>query len=355
MTMAGNINRDTNKILSDLFRKYSGRQQEVLIPLKGDASARRIYRLQAGDISAIGVHGPNNPENKAFLGFTRSFDKIGLPVPEILAVHSSIDYYLLEDLGDETLFDRLNNIRQQNDKLVMEEIEPLYRSAIEHLAEFQLRGNEVVEYSLCYQTREFDESAWKFDHKYFLECFIDLMLPDFPERSKMEAILFSHRRLLQKFPRDYFLYRDFQSRNIMIKDDRLNFIDYQSGRKGWLTYDIASLLYDARADLPDDFRMKMFEYYSDLIHDETGISKDLLSESFPLFSLLRILQALGSYGNNGINKGKTEYLTSIPFALKNAINLIYNDSRLVEFAMLANILQMIKPEKSWENQPEAQL
>lgn len=335
--------------LRKLFRDFTGENASDITRLKGDASARCIYRLSSGKISIIGIYGPNLAENRAFLGFTNTFRELNLPVPEILTVHPSENYYLLEDLGYITLFDYLTKLRTGKESRFPDiEMIPLYRSVVEYLSRFQIEGAEAVDYNLCYQTKDFDKTAWEIDHDYFLNCFVDIMAPGYQFRKAIEKELGELRILLEPIPGNFFLYRDFQSRNIMLKDGKLHFIDYQSGRKGAVSYDIASLLYDARADIPDDFRKQILIYHCELIGSECGISKDELSEQFNPYALMRILQALGSYGNNGIIKGNSGYLTAIPYALKNIITLLESDSRFAKFPILCDFLKRAQDEKPWE-------
>lgn len=334
--------------LGQIYREFTGRDASEIKRLKGDASARCIYRIVGDDSTVIGVHGPDTLENRAFIGFTKTFRKLNLPVPEIYKVDSSEQYYLLEDLGDTSLFDHLNNQRTaQGGGFPEKELTPLYKSAVEYLSRFQIEGAEAIDYNLCYQTREFDRSAWEFDHNYFLNFFVDIMVPFYKERYLLEKELELHRDMLEPVPRSYFLYRDFQSRNIMITDNGLRFIDYQSGRLGAVSYDIASLLNDARADLPCGFRLKMLEYHNSLISAETGIETDTLLEQYNLYALMRILQALGSYGNNGIAKGNPKYLDAVPFALSNILNLIKSDIRFRKFPALLDFFNRVSEEKPW--------
>ncbi|MBC8276693.1 MAG: phosphotransferase [FCB group bacterium] len=335
-------------VLGHCFKDCWGFEPESVARLKGDASLRTIYRLKYDGISVIGVFGPNLAENMAFTGFTKTFLKSNLPVPALLYVHFTNKYYLLEDLGDETLFAKLGKLRSlAGGGFPFEQITQYYEKAVDFLSEFQLLSAGNIDYSLCYQTDSFGEEAWKFDHEYFLNSFLDTLYPDYIDRASVEKELEYHQNLLKLYTSDYFLYRDFQSRNIMIKDDNLRFIDYQSGRRGYPSYDIASLLYDARADLPMEFRSELLTRHTDNTASHTALSAGELSEAFPVYAEMRILQALGSYGNNGIRKNNREYIEAMPFALRNIRSLMKEDARLSKMTAVRDIFDRMHEEKPW--------
>jgi len=335
--------------ISELYKSFKGKDAESIAKLKGDASMRSIYRIKENDSSIIAVYGPNLEENRAFIGFIRTFIKLGLPVPDLLAVDDSKKCYLLEDLGDTTLFKFVSKSREDNGgEFPFSIIEKTYKNVVDGLVKFQTLAANEIDYSLCYQTEVFDEDAWLFDHNYFLNSFVELLLPDYPDRLNLEKDLERHREILNDFPRDNFLYRDFQSRNVMVTDKGLRFIDFQSGRRGAVLYDIVSLLFDAKADLPYEFREKIFNYFKLKISSETGISVAKLEEYYAPYALLRVLQALGSYGNNGIRNGKAQYLESIPYALNNLRWLLENDPRLRDFKSLLWLLNYLEVKQPWK-------
>lgn len=335
-------------VLGHCFKDCWGFEPESVTRLKGDASLRTVYRLQYADISVIGVYGPDLAENMAFTGFTKTFLKLNLPVPSILYLHFSHKYYLLEDLGDETLFSKLRKLRSQAGGVFpLEQIKQDYRKAVDYLSEFQLSAGPHVDYALCYQTDAFSEEAWKSDHEYFLTSFLDTMFPGYPGRAAVGKELAIHRKILRHYSGEYFLYRDFQSRNIMIKDGKLRFIDYQSGRRGYPSYDIASLMYDARADLPAEFRYELLKRHTGNTASRTGIGSEELAEAFPVYAAMRILQALGSYGNNGIRKNNREYIEAIPFALRNIRNLLTEDPRLNKMTAVRNLFDRMHEDEPW--------
>ncbi|MCX7878316.1 MAG: phosphotransferase [Ignavibacteria bacterium] len=297
-------------VLSELSKKFSGVTVSEIYPLKSHGSDRRIFRIYLSDENTlIGIANDNIAENKAFIGFADHFKRHGMNVPEIFSVSEDLKHYLLEDLGDITL---LNEVSKGFDKNKI----TLYKEAIDNLIKFQIEASSDINYSLCYQFREFGEDNMRFDLNYFRTSFLDNYRINYND----ELLEMDFRTLidiLMNYRRDYFLYRDFQSRNIMIKDDSLYFIDFQSGRKGALLYDIASLLYDSKANIPQYIREELLEYYFNKVSEVTSLDINTYRYGFWYFVLVRILQAMGAYGYLGFIKGKREFLESVHPALLN--------------------------------------
>ncbi len=218
-------------------------------PLQGQlgGSGRNIIRLSTGRESAIGILYNEREENVAFLEFSRHFRRHGLPVPEIYGEDFSEGAYLEEDLGDTTLFEFLAKNRR-GENIAPPAIEA-YRKVVAVLPRFQIEAGRDLNYKVCYPRSSFDQQSIAWDLNYFKYYFLRLAGIPFNEQA-LEDDFASLTNFLLSAPSDYFLYRDFQSRNIMLRDGQPFFLDYQGGRKGALQYDIASLLYDAKADLP---------------------------------------------------------------------------------------------------------
>jgi len=301
--------------LKDLFKQKYGFGVEKIEKMKDEGSDRMVYRIQAEklDKSIIGVVGKNIKENEAFLGFSEYFGKIGLPVPQILAVSSDKVRYLEEDLGNDTLFSWMNKIRDE--KGFSEEIVDMYKRVIDWLPKFQIEGARELDFSLCYQHIEFGRESMMWDLHYCKQNFLNNFCKAKIDNQGLERDFNRLVEFLLTEKGDYFLYRDFQSRNIMIKDDKPYFIDYQSGRKGALEYDLASLLYDAKANIPQNIREELVEYYLEKL--PIKVNKNKFKQYFYGFALIRIMQALGAYGFLGFVKGKKQFLASIPFAINN--------------------------------------
>jgi hypothetical protein len=146
--------------------------------------------------------------------------------------------------------------------------------------------------------------------------------------------------------RDYFLYRDFQSRNIMLREGRPYFLDYQGGRKGALHYDIASLLYDAKADLPPALRQQLLDHYLESLGRYSGLTREAFMHHFYAYVYVRIMQAMGAYGYRGFFERKSHFLQSVPYALKNVRWLLHNVEIPIKApTLLAAFKNMLAAEK----------
>ena len=234
-----------------LYTLTMGRPPEVVTRLVPDGSQRQYYRLAAaGQTSLIGAHGPDAEENRAFLAYSRALHAAGLPVPRIHAADESLGIWLSDDLGDTTLFAALTAARKSDPDAFPSAMLPLYEKVVAQLPRFQFLGAQAVDFSYAYPRAAFDAQSMHWDLNYFKYHFLKLAHVPFNEQ-RLEndfAKLVEH---LLSTDTDYFLYRDFQSRNIMVRDGEPWFLDYQGGRRGAAQYDLASLLYDAKADLPE--------------------------------------------------------------------------------------------------------
>jgi aminoglycoside/choline kinase family phosphotransferase len=300
--------------LRELFKKWSGNEAVFLDLMPGSGSYRRYCRMQSGKISAIGVYNPDQKENAAFLSFTKHFLSLGLPVPAVYAENLSQNIYLLEDLGDDTLFSLISRERQVAG-FSPHSLE-LYKNVIRWLPVFQLKAADGLDYSLCYPRSKFDKQSMLWDLNYFKYYFLKLAHIPFDEQA-LEDDFEKFANLLSTAPDQYFLYRDFQSRNIMIVNNEPWFIDYQGGRRGAQQYDIASLLWDAKADIPQQLRDELFDYFVEQTSAYVKIDKKKFAKLYYTFVYIRIFQALGAYGFRGYYERKEHFLLSIPYAIKN--------------------------------------
>ena len=311
------------EVLKELFESHFHQPPARMQPVKGQlgASERTIVRLAAGDASAIGIVCAMREENRAFLAFSRYFRRHGLPVPEIYAEDLDRGAYLEEDLGDTTLFEFLSAHRA-GEHIAPEAVEA-YRKVVAVLPRFQVEAGRDLDYKACYPRASFDRQSIAWDLNYFKYYFLRLAGIPFNEQG-LEDDFGRLTKFLLTAERDYFLYRDFQSRNIMLRAGEPWFLDYQGGRRGALQYDIASLLFDAKADLPPPLRQQLLDSYLDALAGHIALDREAFLRHYYAYVYVRILQALGAYGFRGFYQRKPHFLESVPYALKNIRWLLHN-------------------------------
>src|SRR5208282_6041576 len=315
------------EVLKRLFEQHFHSPVERVQPLHGQlgGSGRKIIRLSSKQISAIGILYDVREENVAFLEFSRHFRRYGLPVPEIYAEELSQGAYLEEDLGSTTLFEFLSDHR--SGAVMASEAVEAYRKVVAILPRFQVETGRDLNYKVCYPRASFDRQSITWDLNYFKYYFLRLAGIAFNEQA-LEDDFSRLTKCLLSASRDYFLYRDFQSRNIMLRkvldEDQPFFLDYQGGRKGALQYDIASLLFDAKADLPPDLRQQLLDHYLASLAGFLDLDRSAFMQYYYAYVYVRIMQALGAYGFRGFYERKEHFLQSVPYALKNLRWLLHN-------------------------------
>jgi aminoglycoside/choline kinase family phosphotransferase len=310
-------------VLKKLFESYFHTPATRMRPLQGElgGSGRKIIRLSSDDHTAIGILYGVREENAAFLEFSKHFLGHGLPVAEIYAEDLEAGAYLEEDLGDVTLFDFLSKNREGEN--IAPAVIEAYRKVVAVLPRFQVEAGRDLDYSVCYPRASFDRQSINWDLNYFKYYFLRLAGISFNEQA-LEDDFENLTTFLLSADRDYFMYRDFQSRNIMLRGAEPFFLDYQGGRKGALQYDIASLLYDAKADLPPALRQQLLDLYIERLGDFIKVDREQFLQYFYAYVYVRILQALGAYGFRGFYERKVHFLQSVPYALKNVRWLLHN-------------------------------
>lgn len=307
---------DQMDLLKQLFAQHFRVPAERVEPLQGElgGSGRIIVRVAGGRNSSIGILYPVREENTAFLEFSRHFRRHGLPVPEIYAEDLDRGAYLEQDLGDVTLFEFLSGHRK-GERIGPEAVEA-YRRTVRMLPRFQVEAGRDLNYKVSYPRASFDQQSIAWDLNYFKYYFLRLAGVPFNEQA-LEDDFGTLTQLLLSADHGYFLYRDFQSRNVMLVDGAPYFLDYQGGRKGALHYDIASLLYDGKADLPPELRQELLDYYIDCLQEHLRIERAAFMEHYYAYVYVRIMQALGAYGFRGFYERKAHFLQSVPYALRN--------------------------------------
>lgn len=314
---------DIKKTIAELVENLGEKTLEInAMPSSG--SSRRYFRVKTGKRVLIGAYNLNIEENDAFFSFSKHFRECGLPVPEILAISDSKEIYLQTDLGDDTLFNHVENCLK-NGKYDDETI-ALYKKTLDKLIDFQTIGHKGLDYSKAFPTAKFDEMSIMDDLNYFKYCFLKEHEEISFNETRLDADFQTLTRYILEAPSDFFMYRDFQSRNIMIVDNEPYFIDYQGGRKGPLQYDVVSLLYQVKAKMPQELRDELIGYYKKQLSKSCRDTRPSVSTSefekyFAAFVLLRLLQVLGAYGFRGLIQKKLHFMQSIPYAIREIINV----------------------------------
>ena len=309
-----------------------------MLPASG--SSRIYFRIITEKKTLIATYSSNIEENETFLYFSKHFKSKNLPVPEILAVNDDKSCYIQSDFGDTSLFDYVKKCLNNNtyDDTTIN----LYKKAIADLVRFQINGHVNLDYSMAFPTPSFDKTSIIDDLNYFKYYFLKLN----------EEITFNETRLNSNFqkladyamesPSDFFMYRDFQSRNIMIKDNTTFFIDYQGGRKGPLQYDLVSLLYQVKAQIPNKLRNELLDHYKNEISKYLDVHEIAFDKYYSTFVLIRLLQVLGAYGFRGLIQKKQHFIESIPFALKELVGLKNKLTFPFEMNELMHVLEQME-------------
>lgn len=298
--------------IRQVFASYSKEPVQSIEKIPQSGSDRFYFRLFTGTGSYIATYGRNIKENDTFINFSNHFRKQSCPVPEILAVNDSQTIYLQEDLGDVSL---LNKLEQNGHG---DYAYSLFQQSLKELAHLQIRGSEGIDYNWCITSKEFGKQAIVSDLLYFKYYFLDTLGIPY-DKEKLIDDFEAMSTYLTHVDHKYFMFRDFQSRNVMIKDDKVYFIDYQGGMRGALQYDVASMLWQARAELSDDWKINLLDYYMDCVEDilSTKIDRLRFVSQYNGYVMIRLLQVLGAYGFRGLFERKAQFLTSIPLALRN--------------------------------------
>jgi len=331
--------------LQKLYAHYTGYQavdMQELLPLSG--SNRHYFRL-TGERNLIGVSGTSVDENSAFIYMAGHFRKKGLPVPEVYCYSDDKLFYLQEDLGDTLLFNAIEKGRASS---IFDEGERrLLHKTISLLPSIQVVGAEGFEFSRCYPQPEFDSRSILWDLNYFKYCFLKSTGVDFLE-NRLEDDFQQLCNVLLQDRSETFLYRDFQSRNVMIKDGEPYFIDFQGGRKGPVYYDVASFLWQAKAKYPKELKDELLNSYIKSLRTHIQVDEADFRSQLRHFVLFRILQVLGAYGFRGYFEKKPHFIQSVPFAIDNLRDLLVED--YAEYPYLCDVLRRLTTLKQFSEE-----
>lgn len=323
--------------LGRLYESHTGHAPDKIDELASSGSNRRYFRLSSAQgPTLVGVLGTIVQENEAFLEFDRHFASQGLPVPTVMAVADDRMSYLQTDLGDTLLFHAIEKGRLT--RVFSAEERGLLVRTIRRLPDFQFGGADGLDFSKCYPTPEFDRRSIMWDLNYFKYCFLKATGLEF-EEDRLEDDFNRMADYLLKADCSAFMYRDFQSRNVMVHDGDVWFIDFQGGRRGPYFYDVASFLWQAKANFPDNLRHELILEYIDSMRRYRDVDEARFLDTLRHFVLFRTMQVLGAYGFRGYFEKKPHFMQSVPFAVANLRALL--KTPFDEYPYLNNVLERL--------------
>ena len=323
------------ELLAQLYQSYTGEAPASIEPLPGAGSNRQYFRLK-GKESLIGVYGTSAEENRAFIYMAGHFSQKGLPVPRVLAQAADQSAYLQDDLGDKSLFQFIQKGRESG--CFSPEEKAMLKQTIRLLPSIQFEGSQDMDFSYCYPLAAFNRRSILWDLNYFKYCFLKTTGLEFQENLLEDDFEHLADALLQIQPQ-VFMYRDFQSRNVMLREGKPYFIDFQGGRKGPFYYDVASFLWQAKANYPDSLRQELIDEYLDALQPYHAIGKEQFLATLRHFVLFRTLQVLGAYGFRGYFEKKAHFIQSVPYAIENLRQLLETD--FPEYPYLCLVLRKL--------------
>jgi len=327
------------KAVEELFNRWSNTKAESIVPMPESGSYRRYFRICSSKGSVMGVYNNDLLENQAFIYLNRQLRLTGSRVPEVFAEDLQKQVYLEKDLGDVTLFDYLADIRKGSDP--EEKIRKVYRQVIDAMPGLQIQSTSGIDYSHCYPRAEFDIQSMMWDMNYFKYCLLKPLKIGFYEQD-LEDDFTKIVQWLIKAERNSFMFRDFQSRNIMLHQDDPYFIDFQGGRKGPLQYDLSSLLFEAKTRHSDEMRQELLDYYLAVFTKTfSWFRPDEFLEYYYGFVYLRLMQAMGAYGFRGYIERKPLFLQSLPFAVKTLSWLIQHKPLPLNLVSLPGVFEKL--------------
>ena len=342
--------------IKDLYEEWSGLPAESVDVLPQSGSDRRYFRVHGQGKSIIATHGINIKENETFLYFSNHFSKKQLPTAKIFAVNADCTIYLQEDFGDVSLLNRLEC------EGFTDGVYALFSESLRQLANLQIKADDGLDYEQCLTNREFGKQAIMADLLYFKYYFLDALRKPY-DKQKLIDDFEALSTYLTHTEYKYFMFRDFQSRNILVKDDNtVHFIDYQGGMKGAPQYDVASMVWQAKANLPEQWKNNLLNDYMNAFEEGVGqpIDRSIFHTQYNGYVLIRLLQVLGAYGFRGLFERKAHFLTSIPMALKNLKDFISNQNlgialpefkKVLELCVSNEIIEQFTPLKADEKTP----
>jgi len=342
--------------IKDLYQEWKGAPPERVEVLPQSGSDRRYFRVFGDDETVIATHGINVRENETFIYFSKHFHGKGLPTARILAVNEDITIYLQEDFGNDSL---LNFLEAEG---YSKNVYGLFSESLRQLARLQVEGDARLDYDQCLTNKEFGKQAILADLLYFKYYFLDALRKPYDKQNLIDDFE-ALSTYLTHTEYKYFMFRDFQSRNILItKNKKVHFIDYQGGMRGAPQYDVASMLWQAKANLPDEWKNNLLNDYMTAFEEIVGqpIDRSIFHSQYNGYVLIRLLQVLGAYGFRGLFERKAHFLISIPMALKNLKEFIAHQNvgiavpefrKVLEICVSDEIIERFTPLKADDETP----
>ncbi len=322
------------EILGQLFQLHFQEECSSVVRLPQAGSDRIYFRLSSASHVAVGTYGDDIRENEVFIHHTRHFHKKHIAVPQVFAVTEDRHYYLQEDLGDVSLYSIIK------EKGIDNEVVVYLKEVLKQLSVLQIKGAEGFDYASCYPIQRFNRSSMFWDLNSFKYYFARIARVHFSEVKLNKDFHWLCDYLLEE-KNLYFMFRDCQSRNVMVHNNKIFFIDYQGGRKGPLQYDAASLLWQAGAKIPYAIREELFDYYAIQVAEHISIDKEDFKKRYYGFVLIRMLQVLGAYGFRGLIERRSHFIESIIPAIENIRWYLENIKLDIELPELNSVLQQL--------------
>jgi len=341
--------------IGELFSSVQQRTADRIEKLPQSGSDRIYFRLYAGSDTFIATYNLNKKETNTFIQFSRHFKNAGLPVPEILGVNDDNTIYIQEDLGTESLLNQLEKYGHTDQPY------QLFQKSLAALARVQVLGDKGLDYNLCLTAKEFGKQAILSDLLYFKYYFLDTLQLPYDKQAMLDDFE-ALSTYLTHTQYKYFMFRDFQSRNIIVKNEEVSFIDFQGGMKGALQYDVASLLWQAKAELSEEWKNSLLDYYMDQIDLllKEPVDRVTFVSQYNGYVLIRLLQVMGAYGFRGLFERKAHFLASIPLALRNLKFFIENKrigiitpefDRVLKLVVTDEMIERFEPPQATEQTP----
>jgi aminoglycoside/choline kinase family phosphotransferase len=322
--------------ITQLFSTIDTSDITAIDKLPQAGSERHYFRIHSGNRTYIATYGSNVKENETFIYFSRHFAAKKLRTPAVMAISNDRLVYIQEDVGSISLLDKLEK------QGLSEEVYSYYQQSLCELARLQVQAHEGIDYKKCLTNSSFGKEAIMADLLYFKYYFLDALRRPY-DKQRLLKDFEALSNYLSHTEYNFFMFRDFQSRNIMVNDaGQVNFIDYQGGMKGAPQYDVASLLWQAKANLPDDWKNRLLEDYMNAFETvvQEQIDRDVFRSQYNGYVLIRLLQVLGAYGFRGLFERKAHFLTSIPLALQNLKSFVTHQSVGIALPEFKKVLEL---------------